>query len=41
MSTLQMEFRKIKRKWIGLTMCALIGVQFAWLLWVTGKTAGS
>ncbi len=33
MSTLQMEFRKLKRKRIGLTMCALIGVQFAWLLW--------
>lgn len=33
MITLQTEFQKIKRKKIGLTMCALIGVQFAWLLW--------
>ena len=33
MITLQMEFQKIKRKKIALTMCALICVQFAWLLW--------
>ncbi|MDE7358191.1 MAG: ABC transporter permease [Lachnospiraceae bacterium] len=33
MITLRTEFKKIKRKKIGLTMCALIGVQFAWLLW--------
>ena len=33
MITLRMEFQKIKRKKIGLTMCALICVQFAWLLW--------
>ncbi len=33
MITLQTEFKKIKRKKIGLTMCALIGIQFAWLLW--------
>ena len=33
MITLRMEFKKIKRKKIGLTMCALICVQFAWLLW--------
>lgn len=33
MITLRTEFKKIKRKKIGLTMCALIGIQFAWLLW--------
>lgn len=33
MINLQMELKKIKRKKIGLTMCALISVQFAWLLW--------
>ena len=33
MITLQMEFQKIKRKKIALTMGALICVQFAWLLW--------
>lgn len=33
MIALQMEFKKMKRKKIGLTMCALIGVMFAWLLW--------
>jgi len=33
MISLQMEWKKIKRKKIGLTMCALMGVQFAWFLW--------
>lgn len=33
MITLRMEFQKIRRKKIALTMCALICVQFAWLLW--------
>ena len=33
MITLQTEFKKLKRKKIGLTMCALVGIQFAWLLW--------
>ena len=33
MITLRMEFQKIKRKKIALTMCALLCVQFAWLLW--------
>lgn len=33
MITLQTEFKKLKRKKIGLTMCALIGIQFVWLLW--------
>lgn len=33
MITLLMEFQKLKRKRVGLTMCALIGVQFAWFLW--------
>lgn len=33
MNTLRMEFQKIKRKKITLTICALISVQFAWLLW--------
>lgn len=33
MITLRMEFQKIKRKKIGLTMFVLICVQFAWLLW--------
>lgn len=33
MITLKAEFKKIKRKKIGLTMCALIAVQFVWLLW--------
>ena len=37
MITLQMEFKKIRRKKIGLTMCALIGIQFAWLLWATNN----
>lgn len=37
MITLQMEFRKIRRKRIGLTMCALLGIQFAWLLWATSN----
>lgn len=35
MITLQIEFKKIKRKKIGLTMCALMGIQFAWLFWAT------
>lgn len=33
MITLWAEFQKIKRKKVGLTMCALLGIQFAWLLW--------
>lgn len=33
MITLQMEWKKIKRKKVGLTMCALMGIQFAWLFW--------
>lgn len=37
MITLQMELKKIKRKKIGLTVCALIGIQFAWLLWSTNN----
>ncbi len=37
MITLQMEFKKIRRKKIGLTMCALIGIQFTWLLWATNN----
>lgn len=37
MITLQMEFQKIKRKKIGLTMCALMGIQFAWLFWTTRR----
>ncbi len=35
MIPLQMEWKKIRRKKIGLTMCALMGVQFAWLLWAS------
>ncbi len=35
MISLQMEWKKIRRKKIGLTMCALMGVQFAWLLWAS------
>ncbi len=35
MITLQMEYRKIKRKKIGLTMCAMMSIQFAWLLWAS------
>lgn len=35
MITLQMEWKKIKRKKIGLTMCALMGIQFAWLFWAS------
>lgn len=35
MITLRMEFKKIRRKKIGLTLCALMSVQFAWLLWST------
>lgn len=34
MKTLKMEFYKIKRRKIGLTMCALMAVQFLWLIWV-------
>ena len=37
MITIQMEFKKIKRKKIGLTMCALVSVMFAWLLWAMRK----
>lgn len=37
MITLQMEFKKIKRKKTGLTMCALVSIQFAWLLWSTSN----
>lgn len=37
MITLQMELKKIKRKKIGLTVCALMGIQFAWLLWSTNN----
>lgn len=37
MITLQMEFKKIRRKKIGLTMCAMLGIQFAWLLWSTNN----
>lgn len=37
MITLQMEFKKNKRKKIGLTMCALMCIQFAWLFWATGN----
>lgn len=33
MKTLKMEFYKIKRRKIGLTMCALMVVQFLWLIW--------
>lgn len=33
MITLQTEWKKIKRKKVGLTMCALMGIQFAWLFW--------
>ena len=35
MITLKTEFQKIKRRKIGLTMFALISVQFAWFLWST------
>lgn len=35
MITLRMEFKKIRHKRIGLTMCSLMGIQFAWLLWAT------
>lgn len=35
MITLKTEFQKIKRRKIGLTMLALISVQFAWFLWAT------
>lgn len=35
MITLKMEFRKLKRKKIGLTMAALMGIQFLWFLWGT------
>lgn len=35
MITLRIEFQKIRRKKIGLTMCALMGIQFAWLFWAT------
>lgn len=37
MITLRIEFQKIRRKKIGLTMCALMGIQFAWLLWATRR----
>lgn len=37
MITLQMEFQKIRRKKIGLTMCALVAIQFVWLLWSTSN----
>lgn len=33
MKTLKMEFYKIKRRRIGLTMCALMAVQFLWCIW--------
>ena len=33
MKTLCMEFYKIKRRKIGLTMCALMAVQFLWIIW--------
>lgn len=35
MITLQIEYQKIKRKKIGLTLFALMGIQFAWILWAT------
>lgn len=35
MITLRTEFKKIKRRKIGLTMFALMGVQFVWILWAT------
>lgn len=35
MITLKAEFKKIKRRKIGLTMAALTGVQFVWILWAT------
>lgn len=35
MITLKTEFQKIKRRKIGLTMFALIGLQFVWFLWAT------
>ena len=31
MITLRLEFQKIKRKKIGLTMAAFMGILFAWL----------
>lgn len=37
MITLRVEFQKIKRKKIGLTMCALMSIQFAWLFWATRR----
>lgn len=37
MITLRIEFQKIRRKKIGLTMCALMGIQFAWLFWATRR----
>lgn len=38
MITLKTEFQKIKRRKIGLTIFALLGMQFAWILW-TAKSA--
>lgn len=35
MITLKTEFQKIKRRKIGLTMLALMGMQFVWILWAT------
>lgn len=37
MITLKTEFLKLKRRKIGLTMLALISVQFAWFLWSTNN----
>ena len=35
MDTLKTEFQKIRRRKIGLTMFALTGIQFVWILWAT------
>ena len=37
MITLRLEFQKIKRKKIGLTMAAFMGILFAWLFWATSN----